>query len=81
VTLPAGYSHVFAPGTAHLGADPALREWINAFDPAKEASWKGPEAEKADSVLWAADVWHSVKKHWVLEAQRFIRTRRALGKA
>jgi len=29
-------------------------------------------------VLWAADVWHSVKKHWTLEAQRLIRAKRAV---
>jgi hypothetical protein len=27
-------------------------------------------------VLWAADVWHSIKKHWCLEAQRLIRAQR-----
>jgi len=30
-----------------------------------------------DNLLWAADVWFSVKKHWTLEAQRLIRARRA----
>ena len=28
-------------------------------------------------ILWAAEVWHSIKKHWVLELQRLIRARRA----
>jgi hypothetical protein len=28
-------------------------------------------------VLWAADVWHSIKKHWALEAQRLVTARRA----
>jgi hypothetical protein len=76
VTLPASYSHVFAPGTAHLAEDPEMREWINAFDPAKEASWRGTDAEKADNALWAADVWHSIKRHWALEAQQFVQARR-----
>jgi hypothetical protein len=26
-------------------------------------------------VLWAAGVWHDIKKHWCLEAQRLIRAR------
>jgi hypothetical protein len=31
-------------------------------------------------VMWAADVWYSIKKHWCLEAQTLIRARRvALG--
>jgi hypothetical protein len=32
-------------------------------------------------VLWAADVWHSIKKHWCLEAQRLIRAQRASDEA
>jgi hypothetical protein len=28
-------------------------------------------------ILFAADVWFSVKKHWILELQRLIRARRA----
>jgi hypothetical protein len=27
-------------------------------------------------VLWAADVWYSIKKHWCLEAQRLVRAER-----
>ena len=28
------------------------------------------------AVLWVADVWYSIKKHWVIEAQRVVRARR-----
>jgi len=28
-------------------------------------------------IIWAADVWHSIKRHWVIELQNFIRARRA----
>jgi hypothetical protein len=28
-------------------------------------------------VLWAADVWYSIKKHWCLEAQRLVREERS----
>ena len=31
----------------------------------------------ATNVMFAADVWHSIKKHWCLEAQQLIRARRA----
>ena len=31
-----------------------------------------------DNALWAADVWFSIKKHWVIGAQRLIRARRTL---
>lgn len=75
VTLPASYSHVFVPRTAHLAEDPAMRDWINAFDPRIEANWTpAPEFDRG-SVLWAADVWHSIKKHWTLEAQAWARAR------
>jgi len=76
LTLPASYSHVFVPGTAHLAEDPAMRAWIDAFDPRIPANWTPPPELDRASVLWAADVWHSVKKHWTLESQRLIRARR-----
>jgi hypothetical protein len=28
-------------------------------------------------VLWAADVWYSIKKHWCIEAQKLVRAQRA----
>jgi hypothetical protein len=77
LTLPASYSHVFVPGTAHLAEDPAMKAWIDAFDPRIPANWTPPPELDRPSVLWAADVWHSIKKHWTLESQRLIRARRA----
>lgn len=77
VTLPAEYSHVFVPDTAQLASSPAMRAWINAFDPDDEARRAPLPDGAALNVMWAADVWHSVKKHWCLEAQRLIRARRA----
>jgi hypothetical protein len=29
-------------------------------------------------LMWAEDVWFSIKKHWVLELQRLLRARRVL---
>jgi hypothetical protein len=29
-------------------------------------------------VLYAAENWFMIRRHWVLEAQRFVRARRAL---
>jgi hypothetical protein len=78
VVLPASYSHVFVPDTEALAADPATRAWIEAYRPA-DASTATPPAGAGDGALWAADVWHSVKKHWALEAQRLIRAKRALA--
>jgi hypothetical protein len=75
--LPAKYDHNHIPDTKHLLASPALVDWINAYQPADTAP---PEpAFDADSrhILWAADVWHSIRKNWVIELQRLIRAERA----
>ncbi len=77
VNLPIGYSHVFVPSTDYLVNEPDKREWINAYTGAKNVDTaKIPGGDDAH-VLWAADVWHSIKKHWCLEAQRVIRAERA----
>jgi hypothetical protein len=77
VELPAEYSHVFVPGTAQLAEGKAMRDWINAFDPDNEAGRAPLPQGDTSNVMWAADVWHSIKRHWTLEAQRFVRARRA----
>ena len=35
-----------------------------------------PIEDSGCSLLRSADVWHNVKKHWCIEAQRLIRVRR-----
>ena len=76
VTLPAEYSHVFVPATAHLAESAAMRAWINDFEPDNKAGRAPLPEGEANNVMWAADVWHSVKKHWCLEAQRLLRAPR-----
>jgi hypothetical protein len=76
VTLPAGMSHVLTPVSADLPDKPAIREWIDAYTPGTTAAVP-PGSEV--NLLWAADVWWSVKKFWVIEAQRWIRAKRAGG--
>jgi hypothetical protein len=77
VTLPAGLSHVFVPDTAELIDNPSARAWINAFAPKGEDVGQDPPEFAHRNIVWAADVWWNVKKHWVLEAQRVIKARRA----
>jgi len=72
VTLDAANSHVMVPVTEQLARDPEIRKWINAYVPGSPIP---PNA--AENLSWAADVWYSVKKHWVLEAQRLLRVTRA----
>jgi hypothetical protein len=74
VTLDVENSHVMVPVTEQLAHDPAIRAWISAYTSESTAP---PPPNAGDNLLWAADVWYSVKKHWVLEAQRLIRVRRA----
>ena len=74
--LPAWYNHVTAPATHDITEDPAVRKWINDYAP-DHYQTPVPLESSGRAVLWAADVWYSVKKHWCLEAQRLIRARRA----
>jgi len=79
IELPAAYSHVFVPQTAHLARDAAMRDWLNAYQPDQPAP-PPVHARSADNSLWAADVWFHIKKHWVLEAQKVVRARRDLAR-
>jgi hypothetical protein len=81
VNLPIGYSHVTVPYTDYLIDEPGKRDWINAYSGAKEVDAATIPGGDDSHVLWAADVWHSIKKHWCLEAQRLIRAQRASGEA
>lgn len=78
VELPSDYSHVFVVATSALARDPAMREWLNAYVPGRAAE-PPAHARSTENSLWAADVWYSIKKHWVLEAQKFVRAKRELA--
>jgi hypothetical protein len=74
--LPATYSHVFLPAVQELAKDPDIRGRLNAYAPGKQGE-VGLENDRLDGALWAADVWYSIKKHWVLELQTLIKAQRA----
>ena len=74
VTLPASYSHIGLPLTAHLAADPVTRAWIDAYDPATPLP--APEGIDTSNLTHAADIWYSVRRHWCEEAQRAVRAAR-----
>lgn len=78
VMLPAAYGHITIPLTRHLAANPVTRAWINEYIPerATRALPAGPGID-ATNIVHAAEIWYSIKKHWSLEAQRLIRSRRA----
>jgi hypothetical protein len=77
VALPATYSHVFVPLVAPLAREPEVRDWINAYVPGDRRDPSALPGDAPQHVLWAADVWYSIKKHWCLEAQRWARAERA----
>jgi hypothetical protein len=77
VRLPAAYSHVYVVNTERLGNEPNARAWINAWTPAMTGQ-DPPAGVDQENIQWAADVWYSIKQHWVSEAQRFVRARREL---
>jgi pimeloyl-ACP methyl ester carboxylesterase len=78
VVLPADYSHITTASTRELARIPEVRDWINAFVPGQSADPSRLPGDAPLHVLWAADVWYSIKMHWCLEAQRLIRARRTL---
>ena len=69
VVLPDNYHHVTLPRAAHLAADPQIRAWIDAWSPGSKAS---PPAGDLTNLVHAADVWHSVKRHWCVQARSLL---------
>jgi hypothetical protein len=72
VILPAAYTHIGLPETLHLAANPFTRAWIEAYAPDGNVAIPDDSAVDATNLVHAADIWHSVKRHWVLEARRLV---------
>ena len=77
VRLPTSYDHATIPDTEHLLASPEMIEWINDYTPTNEPALNVKFKGNSSNILWAADVWYEIKKHWVLELQRLIREKEA----
>ena len=69
VVLPESYHHVSLPRAAHLADDPAMRAWIDAWTHGDE---RASPAGDTSNLVQAADIWHSVKRQWCLQAQRLL---------
>lgn len=76
VRLPVTYNHLIVPATKHLLKSQAIKDWINDYQPTDAPQLDVQFDSDTTNILWATDVWHSIKKHWVLELQRFIRAKR-----
>jgi pimeloyl-ACP methyl ester carboxylesterase len=76
--LPAAWNHCYLPDTKHLLKTQELKDRIDAYNPAKPMALDDPANSKPETLhlMWAEDVWFSIKKHWVLELQRLLRARR-----
>jgi hypothetical protein len=78
VMLPLGAEHFSAPVVRHLAENPETRAWINRYQPGVSLDAQKPLPTNSTNLVYAADVWHSVKQHWVLELQRLIKARNKL---
>jgi hypothetical protein len=77
VVLPASYSHIALPRAEHLAAQPATRAWVDAYRPS--AISQLPEGVDTANLLVAADIWHSVKRHWCEGGKRLAARKRRAG--
>lgn len=73
--LPTSYHHGAVPDTEHLLNSKAITEWIDNYRPAGDPVAEPKFDADSTNILWAAEVWYAVKKHWVLELQRMIRAK------
>ena len=76
VRLPTGYNHFNIPATKHLLESRQLIDWIYNYTPTDEPTLDVEFDSDSTHILWAADVWYSIKKHWVLELQRVLHAQR-----
>jgi hypothetical protein len=76
IRLPLSYWHDAMPETRHLAESNETRRWIDAYEPRTRATVSEKFEADSSHIFLAADIWHSVKRHWVLELQRLIRARR-----
>ena len=73
VLLPATTSHIGAPLTEHLAADPVTRQAVAAWQPGDGMPVLPGNVADARNIQHAADLWFSIRRHWCLEGQRALR--------
>jgi hypothetical protein len=73
VILPSEYSHITIVLTEDLAKDPEIIKWIDNYRPSGEYPEFNRELKgESKNILFAAEIWHSIKKYWCIELQRFI---------
>jgi len=78
VRLPNGYSHATVPASEHLLESQEIVNWINDYTPTNRPTLDVKFDSNSKHILYAADAWHDIRKHWVIELQRVIRAERDL---
>ena len=81
VQLPTGSNHFNLPATRHLIESQQIIDWIYSYIPSEKPMLDTEFTSDSRHILWAADVWYSIRKHWVLELQRVISAQRSLDYA
>ena len=76
VVLPPECSHFGVPVTEHLARNPATRQWIQSYSPARGLEGVPDFQGEGSNILLAAELWYSIKKHWCLELKRFLLSKR-----
>jgi hypothetical protein len=82
VWLPVEYRHGRIPVTDHLLKSKQIMDWINNYKPS-EKPVDTPKVDvtfeaNSDHILWAAEVWFRIKKHWAIELQHLIQAQHPL---
>jgi hypothetical protein len=73
VVLPSGIHHLDLPLTEDLARDRETRQWIQQYvPPMATGELSGPFPGEKKNILFAADLWYNIKKHWCLELKRWI---------
>lgn len=78
IGLSATTSHIGMPLSLRLAENTATRAWIESYSPAESAPVPAANID-VTNIVHSADIWFSVKKHWCIEAQRYIRAARGSG--
>jgi len=81
VMLPSDYKHISIPETGHLAENKSTRDWINNYKPftPKPGLDSLPEVNTRN-IIFAADIWYSIKKNWCIQLQQLITAKKKLSK-
>ena len=76
VELPLGSSHAHTPELTKVLGNRQAIDWIYSYAPSSQPAEPAGIGD-VKGIVFGADVWKSVRRHWVIELQRLIRARRS----